>query len=751
MFDMRGKEIEGKFRKLMELNRNQTIYITGEKEYTYSEIWQRYQQLGRNFEGIPMDTLICLCRSDVVDFVCLYLAAAVQERNVLILPPEMTRSEWNQIKREFNLTADMPKNGFSVEDLSRHDWDLESEVIFGKGIFQKPFRFVRVTHEDFMNKLFMKQIYDDFTESSLEIIAFYPWRQIGLKEILHGLFLNHPVCIMQKDILATTIKTLSQYPITGLVLSSSLLARILYHPDFQNCCFYNLRKIRYCHEPMPMETILQMQALFPKVSLYSDFGLSETIGTIAILGPEVHRQATEKNYLPSVGRFLDDVETKLIDKYGNEVSGQGIGELMVHARYQFQGFFGEPKKDQWISTGDMGWIDDAGYFNLSGFKKKMQERSQGSLYVLPTLARKNMTNIPLSMDGLTGRQDLTERFQSMLIFMHASLDPEEIIQFYMNRIPEIIQADAYGYESYPFETDRDIAGNQGENRWYQDAIGQAAHHEIILTGEKMTTRLALDELETYWQQPADILYIPLYSKMAKLHGAISFARISAKNSFLPEEITVIKQISHHLNMALLNARTFQEIEKRQMLLQQAMDVAEVGILLSDMNEKIYYINNKMNELMKQEDVESFQTSFLLGRLRDNVMKLQHTGKAEQMVHFGCYLKGRTTPIALGMRSVRLNSEKDYIITFVTPDFRSSKVDFGDLGAKLSPKEQQVLAELCKGLQYKEIAALMSISINTVNYHIKNIYRKMNVTSRSEVINSVLYLDRNGFQYLPKIE
>lgn len=746
--DMWGNEIENQFRNLKDANKDQIIFFTNEKDYTYEEVWRRYQQLIRCYEKVPMDSLICLNCSDAVDEVVLYLVAAIQARNVLIIPQNITRTEWNQIKRAFQLTAEMPVDGFSVEDLDGHNWDLKGEVIFGKGVSQQPFRFVRISHKDFIEKILIRQIYDDTQKLSLEIIAFYPWRQIGLKEILRGLLLNQPVCIVQKDILSETMNFLRRYKITGIVLPSSMLSQILYHSNFQNESFRDLRKIRYCHEPMSMETVLKMQTLFPSVYLYSDYGLSETIGTIAVLGPEVHRQAIGKNYLPSVGRFMAGVESKIIDKDGKEVFGQGIGELTVHAEYQFQGFLGERKKDQWIRTGDMGWMDDNGYFNLSGFKKKIQEQSQGTLYVLPTLARKNITNIPLTMNSLMGKQNSVERFQNMLIFLHASLNPEEIIHFYMNQIPDIIRADAYGYESYPFEIDQDVNGNQGEVRWYQDAVVQANHHEILLSGEQRTTRLALNQLESYWREPVDILYIPLYSKLAKIHGAISFARISIQNSFMPEEITVIKQISHHLNMALLNAKTFREIEKRQMLLMQAMNVAEVGILLSDLEERIYYMNNKMSELISKEDVESFQNSFLLDRLRDNFRKFRQTDDIERNVRFGYYQQGQVTPIAFRMRSVRLNLESEYVITFVRPDFESSEIDFGDLGTKLSPKEQQVLSGLCKGLQYKEIAALMSISINTVNYHIKNIYRKMNVTSRSEIINSILCLDKNGFRYLP---
>ena len=52
---------------------------------------------------------------------------------------------------------------------------------------------------------------------------------------------------------------------------------------------------------------------------------------------------------------------------------------------------------------------------------------------------------------------------------------------------------------------------------------------------------------------------------------------------------------------------------------------------------------------------------------------------------------------------------------------------------LTPKETQIVQCLCDGLSYKMTADKLLISINTLNYHIKNIYRKLNVNSKAEVL------------------
>lgn len=52
---------------------------------------------------------------------------------------------------------------------------------------------------------------------------------------------------------------------------------------------------------------------------------------------------------------------------------------------------------------------------------------------------------------------------------------------------------------------------------------------------------------------------------------------------------------------------------------------------------------------------------------------------------------------------------------------------------LSAKEEQVLHAIIEGLSYKMIATRVAITIDTVRFHIKNIYRKLQVNSKSEVI------------------
>jgi DNA-binding NarL/FixJ family response regulator len=56
--------------------------------------------------------------------------------------------------------------------------------------------------------------------------------------------------------------------------------------------------------------------------------------------------------------------------------------------------------------------------------------------------------------------------------------------------------------------------------------------------------------------------------------------------------------------------------------------------------------------------------------------------------------------------------------------------------KLSGRERELLDLLARGYRYKEIATKLFISVETVRTHIRNIYDKLQVQSRTEALNKI---------------
>ena len=76
---------------------------------------------------------------------------------------------------------------------------------------------------------------------------------------------------------------------------------------------------------------------------------------------------------------------------------------------------------------------------------------------------------------------------------------------------------------------------------------------------------------------------------------------------------------------------------------------------------------------------------------------------------------------------------DVLPGVVSPDARPA----------LSPRELEVLELIARGFSYAEIARLQAVSVHTVQTHIKNLYRKLAVRSRSEAVYEATQLGLLG--------
>jgi DNA-binding NarL/FixJ family response regulator len=60
--------------------------------------------------------------------------------------------------------------------------------------------------------------------------------------------------------------------------------------------------------------------------------------------------------------------------------------------------------------------------------------------------------------------------------------------------------------------------------------------------------------------------------------------------------------------------------------------------------------------------------------------------------------------------------------------------------ELTTREKEIVACLTEGLSYKMIASRLFLSLDTVRFHLRNIYKKLHVNSKAEVIAKVLKND-----------
>lgn len=72
-----------------------------------------------------------------------------------------------------------------------------------------------------------------------------------------------------------------------------------------------------------------------------------------------------------------------------------------------------------------------------------------------------------------------------------------------------------------------------------------------------------------------------------------------------------------------------------------------------------------------------------------------------------------------------------VVKYFSDNTVTQKSHFDDL----TSREYEIVEGIKDGLSYKLIADRLSISIETVRFHVKNIYKKLHVNSKTEVINA----------------
>lgn len=64
--------------------------------------------------------------------------------------------------------------------------------------------------------------------------------------------------------------------------------------------------------------------------------------------------------------------------------------------------------------------------------------------------------------------------------------------------------------------------------------------------------------------------------------------------------------------------------------------------------------------------------------------------------------------------------------------------------QLTKRESEITALLLKGRTYKMIASELYLSENTVKTHIKNIYSKLNIQSKMELVNLLMKQEQQNY-------
>ncbi|MDT7670187.1 MAG: long-chain acyl-CoA synthetase, partial [Pseudonocardiales bacterium] len=161
----------------------------------------------------------------------------------------------------------------------------------------------------------------------------------------------------------------------------TMYVALLDHPGLDRYDLTSLRVGISGGAPLPAAVLDQFEARFGVVVL-EGYGLSETASTTTF-----NTSATDRRVY-SVGRPIWGVEVEIWDDAGQvqPAGHEHVGELVVRGVNVMRGYHGDPAgtaaafTDGWMHTGDLGYVDEDGYFFIVDRKKELIIRGGYNVY-----------------------------------------------------------------------------------------------------------------------------------------------------------------------------------------------------------------------------------------------------------------------------------------------------------------------------------------------------------------------------------
>jgi acyl-CoA synthetase (AMP-forming)/AMP-acid ligase II len=152
-----------------------------------------------------------------------------------------------------------------------------------------------------------------------------------------------------------------------------MLARIVAAPG--DTSVPTLRNLAYGGAPMPARIIQTALEMWPDVGFVNAYGLTETSSTVAVLGPDDHREALASDdpavraRLGSTGRVLPSVELEIRDPFDEVLPAGEVGRICVRGDQvsaEYAGIGRAVDERGFFDTRDKGYLDDTGYLFIGG-------------------------------------------------------------------------------------------------------------------------------------------------------------------------------------------------------------------------------------------------------------------------------------------------------------------------------------------------------------------------------------------------
>ena len=630
----------------------------------------------------------------------------------------------------------------------------------------------------------------------------------GITAIISSMYSGRRLVLMRHFDPKEWLRLVTHEKVNDAFLAPTGLKRLLNEPDLGKTDLSSLETVSYGVAPMlltclaPLKLTTQeatqsygttqipdyaigkaLEKLLGDAGSITAFGLGDTISRVSMLLPRDHRlegseEEIEKKLirLSSIGRLIPNIEVKIIGEERQEVPRGEIGEIIVRTVGPVDGYprhedvTSEALPGGWISTRELGWIDEDGYVFLVGRKdglilgdkQRITPANVEAMLLYPEVSSDvkppphSSKRLRENEGGLRLRQTHLGRLQvdDLLRFLNTvyeSLDIERLRTNYLLAIESLVPASAYGFHlldpaisvepQLAVEMDGDCLVHSDVRAL--NSLDSLAMHSVwtrnISHGDNSSSVaewhcLKLPEI-VGTDRPVHFVQAPITGTDGRLLGTLSFVRTGTCPPFEYHDLGIIRVITHHMATVLGNALKYAELHERYWLAVSALQLTGSAVIVSDMKGKIRFANFEARKKMGQDSPDPALINLVRSKLRENLMEMESSGK--RIVTSSMRLPGRSQLQRenLALRSVQLPSSRRAVVTFLYN--LEQAPNFQHLTPLLSKREIEVLELVAKGMHNKEIAESLVVTTSTVKHHLGQIFQKMQVNSRSELLAKAL--------------
>jgi len=255
----------------------------------------------------------------------------------------------------------------------------DASIIYTSGTTGRP-KGVILTHANYIADA--RMITEASTTSSDDrFMCILPLFHVNAQVVttLSPLYVGASMVLMEGFSSRNFLPALQRYRATTFSAVPTVYAILNNLPDAEQ---YDLSKLRYCicgAAPMPVEVFKEFERKY-KAFILEGYGLSE--GTCA---SSVNPLGGLRK-IGSIGLPLKGQPMKIFDDHDNEVPVGTVGEIVVQGPNVMKGYYNNPEasaetlRNEWLHTGDLGYVDKDGYFYIIGRKKEMIIRGGENIY-----------------------------------------------------------------------------------------------------------------------------------------------------------------------------------------------------------------------------------------------------------------------------------------------------------------------------------------------------------------------------------